>query len=80
MTERERKITREDRVYSLRAVETPSGEIRINILPGDGSMKVWGGVSGAVAAGIRQRFGDPVQVLLEMAEADLLSRWGQGKG
>ena len=41
-------------------------------------MKVWGGISTAVAAGIRQRFGDPAQILLDMAEADLLSRWGQG--
>jgi hypothetical protein len=80
MTERERRITREDRVYRLHAVETPSGDIRINILPGDGSVKVWGGVSSAAAAGIRRRFGDPVQILLEMAEADLLSRWGQGRG
>jgi hypothetical protein len=78
MSERERKIAREGRVYSLRAIETPGGDIRINIVPGDGSVKVWGGISTAVAAGIRQRFGDPAQILLDMAEADLLSRWGQG--
>ena len=79
MSEPERRITREDRVYRLRAVETPSGDIRVNLLPGDGSMKVWGGVSSAAANGIRQRFGDPVEILLDMAEADLLSRWGQDK-
>ena len=78
MADNERNISREDRVYRLRAVQEPGGDIRINILPGDGSVKVWGGVSSAVAAGIRQRFGDPVQILLDMAEADLLSRWGQG--
>ena len=80
MSEYERHISREDRVYRLRAVQTPSGDIRVNILPGDGSVKVWGGVSSAAAAGIRQRFGDPVQILLDMAEADLLSRWGQERG